>query len=64
MKPKNYTAKQASALIGSTFDALHQQLYRDSKKPKSKRKYPHAFKTECCGAWVIPERDLKLNEDK
>lgn len=64
MKPKEYTAQQAAPLIGTKYKALRQQLLRDEKKykgkNKSKRKYPNAYKTACCGAWVIPERDLKL----
>jgi len=59
MKPKFHTAKQAAELIGTTYDALHQQLYRDSKKPKGKRKYPSARKMACCGAWVISDKDLE-----
>lgn len=59
MKAKHYTIEQLAALKGETYDAIAQQLYRDSKKMRNKRKYPNAYKTECCDKWMIPERDLK-----
>lgn len=59
---KNYTAKQAAELIGITYDALHQQLHRDSKLDKKLRKYPNAYKTECCGKWMIPAKDLDVKQ--
>jgi hypothetical protein len=59
MKHKHYTAQQAAELLSLGYHALRKQLDRDSKKPKRERKYPSARKTECCGAWVISERDLK-----
>lgn len=59
MKRKEYTAQQAAELVGKTYEALVKQLQRDMLKPKSKRKYPSAHKLECCGAWMISEKDLK-----
>lgn len=64
---KNYTLKQVSELTGVPHDTLRQQLNRDAKKDKKLRRYPHAYKTECCGAWLIPARDInniKSTEDK
>jgi hypothetical protein len=62
MKPKTYTAHQAAGLQGTTYNALQRQLHRDSKKPRSKRKYPNARKMPCCGAWVIPDKDLEAKK--
>lgn len=59
---KFYTAQQAAPLIGVSYNTLRVQLTRDSKKPKAKRKYPNARKMPCCGAWVIPEKDLEVKK--
>jgi len=56
---KTYTAVQAAELQGIGYHALRKRLDRDSKVAKKLRKYPHAYKTECCGSWVLPEKDLK-----
>jgi hypothetical protein len=47
---------------GIPHDTLRQQLNRDAKKPKRERRYPHAYKTACCGAWMIPARDLNKGD--
>lgn len=55
---KAYTAQQAAKLLCVTYHALRKQLDRDAHKAKRERKYPNAYKTECCGAWMIPEKDI------
>lgn len=42
-----------------SYDSIARQLSRDSDKPIKERKFPHAYKMDCCGAWKIPEKDLK-----
>jgi hypothetical protein len=59
---KDYTLKQASELYSIPHDTLRQQLNRDAKKPKRERRYPHAYKTACCGAWMIPAQDLNKGD--
>lgn len=62
---KNYTIKQAAELLTINHRTLSKQIERDAKKSKCDRKYPHAFKTECCGSWMIPVKDVtKLNKHK
>lgn len=56
---KNYTIKQVCEISGKPLYALRKQLERDSKKIKSRRKFLGAFKTECCGCWMIPEKYLE-----
>jgi hypothetical protein len=58
---KDYTLKQVSELTGTPHDTLRQQLNRDAKKDKKQRKYPNAYKTECCDSWMIPAKDLNLS---
>jgi hypothetical protein len=60
---KNYNAHQAAKLTGDEYETVRKQLQRDAKKPRNKRKYPNAYKTECCGIWMIPAKDLNLSDN-
>jgi hypothetical protein len=59
---KDYTIKQAAELCGINHRALSKQIERDANKDVKQRKYPNAYKAECCGTWMIPAKDLKLSE--
>jgi hypothetical protein len=60
---KYYTAHEAAELLGIEYEALRKQLQRDLKRDKKQRKYPNAYKTECCGIWMIPAKDLNLSDN-
>jgi hypothetical protein len=60
---KHYTAHQAAELLGIEYEALRKQLQRDLKRDKKQRKYPNAYKTECCSSWMIPAKDLNLSDN-
>jgi hypothetical protein len=50
---------KAHGVTKVSYDSLARQLHRDLDKLAHARKFPHAHKMKCCGAWQIPEIDLK-----